>query len=142
MIRKNVIFLGIIIIFFLGYIAIADASFKEAINLPVKGAKMIKEKVNSLKADIDRKRLINLLGGQEKVDELFKNSKLFCVDDTDCLWQPSSWCCPTVTNRYHYEPGIEHNGVWGCMAVCDESVGAKIACINNECQSFMPESSK
>jgi len=90
----------------------------------------IKQAPAAKKLKNERVKLVAAYGGQEKVDELFKADKLFCLDDTDCAFQ-KTWCCGKAVNRYNVTKYIPEPYASECWAVCTHEIPK---CQNNKCK--------
>lgn len=129
MLKKILLLTGLIIIIIIECFAALKLNIKETGLNPIKITKSIQEKVSETKLKNKREKLTIAYGGQEKINELFKNSRLFCLDDTDCVVQ-EGWCCDSPTNRYNYKKYIPtDNSV--CFALCPLKTAP--TCENNEC---------
>lgn len=99
------------------------------LDIPSAAISYVKEKNTEIKQKNERKKMIVAYGGQEKVDELYKNSILFCLDETDCVFQENQCCSYKIVNKYNYKAD-QYKGGGNCFNFC---LPTKLICSDNEC---------
>lgn len=135
MINKILVISCLIVLIFIASIY-TGSDIDDLIRMPNRAVTSIKKNIseNQLakkrdKLTKERDQLIIKFGGQEKVNELYKNSSTFCLNDLDCLVQDDC-CCGTPVNNFNYKPKQKCYGE--CMSFCGGS--AATTCNNNKCE--------